>query len=64
MTFDWSKLSEKEAKDSYDYLLANPYDCDDCGDLYNKDDLIRHFDTGHRVCRNCIDLYHKLYGKK
>ena len=58
---DWTKEGQEYFRQ---HINKDPYGCGDCGDVYNKDDLIRHFDTGHRVCRNCIDLYNKLYGKK
>ena len=43
MSFKWSECE-------------NPYGCDDCGDIYNKVDLIN-YDNEH-ICRNCIDEYH------
>ena len=58
--FDWSKHGAT-AQDRADHVNANPYDCDDCCDTYNKDDLIKHFRTNHLICRNCIDEYHKIY---
>ena len=55
--FDWAKYSNPS--DLKDHIMANPYPCDDCGDTYNKDDLINHFRTRHKICRNCIDEYHR-----
>ena len=59
--FDWSKHGAT-AQGCADHILANPYACDDCGDTYNKDDLIKHFRTRHLICRNCIDYYDKRLG--
>ena len=62
--FDWSKLNIKPEKESKDHIMKNPHPCDDCGDIYNKDDLINHFRTRHKICRNCIDEYHGRLGAK
>ena len=59
--FDWSKYSKKCAKEQWDHIMEDPYPCDDCCDTYNKGDLINHFGTGHKICRNCIDEYGRLY---
>ena len=65
--FDWSKIPKGEYADQLRRdILKKPYPCDDCGDTYNKDNLIKHFGTKHLICKNCIDDYHRLYveGKK
>lgn len=43
------------------HILADPYPCDDCGDTYNKNDLINHFRQGYKICRNCINEYFLIY---
>jgi hypothetical protein len=57
LTFKWSELSELAKKEAREHILSNPYPCDDCGDTYNKDDLIDHFRQGYKICKNCIDEY-------
>ena len=59
--FDWSKLNEKPARECREHIRANPYPCDDCGNIYNKDDLIDHFGSGYKICRNCIDDYGRKF---
>ncbi len=59
--FDWSKYSPENRKIFRKHIMSDPYPCDDCGDIYNKGDLINHFGSGHKICRNCIDEYHRLY---
>ena len=59
--FDWSKYNTKPTEEHRKHILADPYPCDDCGDTYNKGDLINHFGTRHKICRNCIQEYSKLY---
>ena len=44
-----------------EYIYLDPKGCDDCGDIYNKADLINHFGHGYLVCRKCIDDYHVRY---
>ena len=36
-----------------EYILSNPYNCDDCFDMYNKDDLYKTNDE--YMCKNCLD---------
>ena len=59
--FDWSKYNIKPNEEHRNYIMENPYPCDDCGYTYHKDDLINHFGTRHKICRNCIQDYSKLY---
>ena len=54
--FDWSKYSKKCAKQREDHIMENPYECDECGEIYNKGDLFNNFPK-HLICRNCIDEY-------
>ena len=57
----WSDCSKKVIKERRDYIMENPYPCDDCGDTYNKNDLINHFRQGYKICKNCIDEYFETY---
>jgi len=43
------------------YEWKNPYPCDDCGDVWDKEHLIKHFGSRHLICKKCIDEYHILY---
>ena len=61
MSFDWSKLSEKAKNETYNYIMADPCDCDDCGDTYNRGDLLNHFGDKFLVCKNCINAYNHLF---
>ena len=56
--FDWSKYNIKCAKEQRDHIMENPYECDECGDIYNKGDLVNSYPK-HLICRNCIDEYHR-----
>ena len=60
--FNWEDYNPKLHKELADHINENPYECDDCGDTYNKDDLINHFRTRHKICRNCIDEYSRKLG--
>ena len=53
--FDWSKYNIKSTKECRDHILENPYKCDECSDIYNKNDLIEY--KNKHICRNCIDEY-------
>ena len=43
----------KLSKSQRDYIMKNPYSCDECSDVYNKDDLIDYDDQLR--CKNCMD---------
>ena len=43
-------LTEKQRE----YILSNPYNCDDCFDLYNRDDLYKVDDE--IKCKNCLEF--------
>ena len=53
--FDWSDYRIKPTKQCRDHIMADPYRCDNCCDLYNKNDLIEY--EIKYICRNCIDEY-------
>ena len=44
-----------------DDVIQDAKKCDDCGVWCEKDRLIRHFNTPHLVCRNCIADYDRMY---
>ena len=44
-----------------DDVIQDAKKCDDCGVWCEKDRLIRHFNTPHLVCRNCIADYNRMY---
>jgi len=37
--------------------------CDDCGVVYDKDELVKHFQGHYHVCRSCIADYNRMYKK-
>ena len=41
-------LTKKER----DYIMLDPKDCDDCSDIYNKEDLYK-VDNEYK-CKNCL----------
>ena len=43
-------LTEKQRE----YILSNPYNCDECFDLYNKEDLYK-VDNKYN-CKNCLEF--------
>ena len=51
-SFEWSKYRKKNHKAMWQQIMKNPYECDTCGDTYNKDDLYSH-DEGYH-CQNCL----------
>ena len=51
--FEWSKYSKESQESIGKYINENPYECDECGDTYNKNDLIK-FGISY-VCKNCTD---------
>ena len=55
--FKWSNYNAKGKKFHIKHIMANPHECDECGDLYNKVDLISSLPK-HLICRNCIDEYY------
>ena len=61
LSFDWSKLSKQAADEAYKHIMDDPYPCDDCGDTYNRGDLLNHFRDKFIVCKRCIESYSKLY---
>ena len=52
MSFEWKKYRKEDVKDMRDHIFSNPYGCDDCGDIYNKNDLYKQ-ETGH-YCKKCL----------
>ena len=40
--------------DDMNYVFSNPYSCDNCGDVFNKNDLHKHEDTKY-CCKNCME---------
>ena len=61
MTFEWTELSQKAADEARQHIMADPCNCNDCGDTYNRGDLLNHFGDSFLVCKNCIELYSLLY---
>ena len=61
LSFDWSKLSKKAKDEARIHIMADPCDCSDCGDVYNRGDLLNHFGDSFLVCKNCVELYGQLY---
>ena len=61
MSFDWSELSKEVSDEARKHIMADPHSCDDCGDTYNRGDLLMHFGDSFLVCKNCIELYGHLY---
>ena len=61
LSFDWSKLSKEVKDEARIHIMADPCDCNDCGDVYNRGDLLNHFGDSFLVCKNCIELYGQLY---
>mgnify|MGYP003139197410 CR=1 FL=1 len=51
--FEWGNVNIKDRKWMVEYIMENPYQCDDCGDTYNKNDLIKY--GNEHICPNCID---------
>ena len=64
--FEWSEYKEHHHKRLSERIMADPYGCDECGDIYNKKDLIKlKKDTCIKndtrilleiafICRNCV----------
>ena len=50
--FDWSNYKKKTHKRLQEHIMKDPYACDECGDTYNRNDLIKLQTT--RVCKNCL----------
>ena len=50
--FEWSNYKIKNHDRMRKHIRKDPYGCDECGDTYNRDDLIKIQAT--RVCRNCV----------
>ena len=59
--FDWNRYCPEMREYFRDHIEKNPYDCDECGDRYNKGDLYKTFPK-HLICRNCIDEYSRKLG--
>ena len=53
--FDWSKYNIRTTKECRDYIMENPFECNECGETNNKYDLIEY--NNKYICRNCIDEY-------
>ena len=50
--FKWSRYNAKNKERLRKYIMDDPYDCDECGDTYNRNDLFKL--QAVRVCKNCI----------
>ena len=50
--FKWSNYKQHLHKRMIDYIMKDPYGCDNCGDTYNKGDL--HKMKKQRICKNCL----------
>ena len=50
--FDWSQYNKRSTQEAIKHIMGNPFNCADCGDTYNKDDLIKHFGTKYLICKN------------
>ncbi len=50
--FEWSEYKEHHHKRMRKHIMADPYQCDECGDTYNKDDLF--IMKSKRFCKNCL----------
>ena len=65
-SFEWADYKEHTHKRYRDHIMANPYQCDECGDTYNKADLYklnrgdliknntRILFKSARICKNCL----------
>ncbi len=61
LSFDWEKLSKKAKDEARKHIMADPYSCDDCSDIYNRGDLLNHFGDKFLVCKKCVDSYSHIY---
>ena len=61
LSFDWSKFSPEVAEQHHKHIMEDPHNCDDCGDTYNRNDLLKQFGDNFLVCKNCVELYGQLY---
>ena len=61
LKFNWSELSKEDADEARKHIMADPCDCNDCGDICNRGDLLNHFGDSFLVCKKCIELYGILY---
>ena len=50
--FDWSNYSISTHKRLQEHIMKDPYNCDRCGDTYNRKDLIKL--QAERACKNCL----------
>ena len=55
--FNWSKYNIKCAKEQRDHIMEMPTCCENCSDIYHKDDLINYLNSGTLICKNCIEEY-------
>lgn len=49
--FKWEGLALKVKKYHRDYIIRNPYPCDNCGDIYYRSDLYRY--ENEEFCKKC-----------
>ena len=57
--FDWSNYRKKPAKECREHIAKMPTTCENCCDIYHKDDLINYLNSGTMICKNCIEEYHR-----
>ena len=50
--FKWSNYKIKTHEKMRKHIMSDPYGCDRCGDIYNRNDLIKL--QAERVCKNCL----------
>ena len=50
--FEWSNYKKHLHKGMWKHIMKDPYGCDECGDTYNRNDLIKI--QADRVCKNCL----------
>jgi len=50
--FEWSEYKKHHHERLRKHIMADPYQCDECGDTYNKKDLFKL--NRDFLCRNCL----------
>ena len=43
--------------------ITNTKKCDDCGDEFIQELIVKHFQGHYFICRNCIAYYRRKYKK-
>ena len=44
--------------------ITNTKKCDDCGDEFIQEHIVKHFQGHYFICRNCIAYYRRKYKKR